>query len=358
MSIEQADRRLAGGGDFLLDVLRCWLREWILLAAILRNKFENRSAPFVRITFEHSGIVLQQGAKGHETRICYEGDPQGSSAALALRRAANGESVAEIALPETDVLRPTVRLPKASRTALKKALYFELARLSPIEPGQLYFDFELHATAPNSREVVAVMRAVRRRTIDAALTTCHVADLHIAAIRLGEDLHPADWRAFPVDRFALLTALWRQWKLVALGGAAVLFFLVFLATVYGRGSDTLSELSAQIEAARAPAAATESLRREIIVQASSQSFLEREKRKPLIVATLARFSRVLPHDTWLTSLQVNGTKIRIQGYSRSASRLLNLIGVAGFRKAQFEAPLIHDTGDEAEHFDLSAELPK
>jgi general secretion pathway protein L len=127
--------------------------------------------------------------------------------------------------------------------------------------------------------------------------------------------------------------------------------------MYSRGNAVASDIGAQLDAARTQAAAVEHLQNQLRGLAREQSFLAAQKQQPMLVASLAELSRLLPDGTWISDLQVTGKKVRLQGSSRSASHLIALIdGSSRFANAQFQAPVTRDAQANSERFDLSFEV--
>jgi len=336
-------------------ILRRWSREWLALARWAKPKLL-LEPKLTRVVFGDRQILIRKGRLSEEIAI-YAGDdaePGGPVAALKLH--ASGRAGIEIEFLEGDVLRPTVRMPKSKRNVLGKALYFELARICPVAISEVYFDYELEPARADGLEVLARLRVIRRTSVDQATALSHAAGLQIARIRLGGDLKLADWRVFPVDRWAMFVFHWERIKLVALAATAVLLAFLVIAAVYSRGNAGLSDVSRRIAAAQVEAAETTRLRAEWDKLVLSQSFLDAQRHKPGLAQTLARLARGLPQDTWATGLQLTGRRIRLQGYSRSASHLISNIGDMGFSNPQFEAPVTRDALSKAERFDVSFEV--
>lgn len=344
--------------DVAMEILQSWLREWSLLARDGIAKIWPVEDGLAVVMFGDSEIVLRRSAAANDFRIPLDGEMPGPSPLLTLAHGTGGATRIALAFSDAEVLRLSVRLPKAKPSVLRKALHFELARLSPLPPEALYFDFESQSL-PEKGEAEIRLRVIRRAVVDRALAKCRAAGLKVAMIKLGRDLRPADWRAFPIDRDALLLALWQRFQLIGLGALAAALGLLLLVALYARGNATAASLSRQIETAQLRATAIEHLhgRMERLVQ--EQSFLALQKEKPLLTATIADVSRLLPNDTWITDLQVTGNKLRLQGYSTTSSHLTGEIGSSrNFRKVQFEAPVTQDSTTGASRFDLSSEVAR
>jgi general secretion pathway protein L len=243
----------------------------------------------------------------------------------------------------------------APRRVLEKALAFELARISPVDPSDVYFDF--HISRAEDRSADVSLRVVHKRSVDAAVAMCRQASLAVAEIRFGGELRAADWRRFPIDRNALVSAQWQQWRIFALSALALIFATMLIAASYLRGNLILTDLQRQILSTQPHARQIERLRSEISSAAQIPSILSRQKSQPSTVAILAEVTQILPDDTWLTALEISNKKLRLQGYSRSASHLLPRLDNSHlFANARFEAPLTQDSAGAQQRFDVVAEI--
>jgi general secretion pathway protein L len=72
---------------------------------------------------------------------------------------------------------------------------------------------------------------------------------------------------------------------------------------------------------------------------------------------LNELARVLPDDTWVTSLRQSGNQLLVSGYSSNAAQLIGLMGASQiFEHPKFRSPTIASGEDRIEHFDLSVDL--
>lgn len=259
--------------------------------------------------------------------------------------------------PGERVLRANLRLPVASSRTLRKALQYELPRLSPLDPARLYFDFSAGTADTLTKKNEIALRIVKREFVDRAVAICHAAGLKIAAIGFTNDDRDADWRHFPVDRAAFAHRLWQRWGIAALSGLALFLSAVLIGAIYARGAGRLEDISDRIETERARAAAAMYLKHEIAAASAEARFLNGQKQQPMLLALLANVTRVLPDGTWLTEFHMNGQTVRIHGYSPNASDLIALIDKSPFfENAQFEAPVIQNQATNTERFDLSFKM--
>jgi general secretion pathway protein L len=287
-------------------------------------------------------------------RIAHDGEGR------ALRQLLSGvkRDDAVLKLAASDVLRPELRLPYASERVLHSALKYELEKLSPIPPDEVYFDFKIQSRdkAENTAEIA--LRIIRRDIVDRMIELCRAAGLKIGAIRFEDDARDADPGAFPVDRTAALRGQWRRNSVAFLAGAVVVLGLALVFVSYMRGSETLDALSDEIATESISASRVEQLQSRIDRTTKQLTFLGQQKRAPLFAQVLADVTRTLPDGTWITEFDMTaGSKIRIEGFSRSASDLIAIFDRPGkFANAQFAAPVTQGASPGIERFNLTFDI--
>jgi len=84
--------------------------------------------------------------------------------------------------------------------------------------------------------------------------------------------------------------------------------------------------------------------------------LERRKHEaPLTVLAVESLSKILPDDTYVTEVHVEGNKLRLTGITRNAAALVGLIEQSGrFTRASFFAPTTRSPNSDDEHFNIEA----
>ncbi|MGD9663503.1 MAG: PilN domain-containing protein, partial [Porticoccaceae bacterium] len=96
------------------------------------------------------------------------------------------------------------------------------------------------------------------------------------------------------------------------------------------------------------------------VQAEQQIYnllSEKKRTQPSALLLLDELTRLLPKDTWVQQLNLNGNTLQIQGDTGSASKLIGLIENSRVLSgANFTAPLTKGAGENTEHFQLSMQV--
>ena len=309
------------------------------------------------VDFLPGEIVVSRSHAGTETEIARL--PGGEALALVFSRADRAQLSRDIVLrlPQSEVLRASVWLPHARPWTLRKALHFELERLSPVPPDQLYFDFETIGQDKAAHRVELSLRIVRRAVVDQAAAIAAAAGLHVATIAFAGDARPGDPRQFPVDRPAFLRLLWQRWNVPALGGLALLLAFAALLSWYARNAQAQDQLADQIALEQRRAAIVGLIERDIARADGQIGFLARQKQAPLTVGVLSEVSQTLPDGTWLNEIEIGKNRVHIRGYSHAAADLLGAIDRSGyFADAQFGAPLVRNPAANVEQFDINFDV--
>jgi general secretion pathway protein L len=260
-------------------------------------------------------------------------------------------------IPGEDVLRPSLKLPNARASALDGALRYELENLTPLDPGELYFDYAMTGRDRASNSVELALRIIRKDIVDEAAALCRSAGLSVAAIGFDGDARETKRGTFPLDRGAYLRRLWRRHGNAALAGLAAVFIALLLLAAYARGSAEIDALNDQVADEGQQAARVERIAHEISTTRREFATLAREKHDPLVVAVIAELTRILPDGTWLTEIEIDGNKVRIQGNSSSASDLIGRFDSSGsFANAQFDSPVVQDSALHADHFSMAFDV--
>jgi general secretion pathway protein L len=210
--------------------------------------------------------------------------------------------------------------------------------------------------AKSKKQAELELRIVKRTAVDSAIAQARAAGLRVGAIRFAGDAREADWRSFPLDRAAWLRLKWRQWNVLALAVFALILGIGVVFAAYMRGASAADSLSAEVDAAANRAAIIHRINHEISDVQAQIEFPLAQKRGPFLLAILREVTRILPDGTWLTEFQLDGGKVHIQGFSKSASDVVADIDHSPlFANAQFMAPL-QSAQNGNERFDLSFDL--
>ncbi len=258
-------------------------------------------------------------------------------------------------------LRRTLDLPRAAIENLRQVLTFEIDRQTPFSAAQVYFDFIVGARSPSSETIGVELVACPRPEVDAAVERARAWGIRPDIVDIADGTAsasaPARINLLPgtPERSAgsAMTRLTAALAVVALVLAAA---AVYLPLDRQRRAAELA--GAEAARARVEALAAAKLRETITELASDAQFLAEHKRtSPGVVEIVDALTRLLPDDTWLQQLRINGDEVRLTGFSAAASSLIGLIEQSErFSEARFRSSVTRDTRNKAERFTISAKI--
>ena len=90
---------------------------------------------------------------------------------------------------------------------------------------------------------------------------------------------------------------------------------------------------------------------------AERALVSRKTKSPSSVIALEILSQILPDDTYVTELRIEGAKLRITGITHDAPRLIRLIEqTRHFKKASFFAPVTRLQSDPGDRFSIETHM--
>ncbi|MCB1918678.1 MAG: PilN domain-containing protein [Candidatus Competibacteraceae bacterium] len=333
-----------------------WWREGLLgwLPLTIRKKLAGSQRRLV-IEPDANGLALfrqEEDEREELTRQSWE-----SLSRETLRKLMRAERPTAIVLrmPANRALTRMVTLPIAAAGNLRQVLGYDMDRLTPFSAQQLYYDALILERQPEQRRIRVELSALPRAEVDAALEalaglgiTPDIVD--VSGGRKGVNLLPVEKRprrgvwprrlrnslvavSLSLMLAAALLPLWQQ--------RALVIRLQKQVDILQRDSSQVLDLREQLEKA----------------VESSRFLLQKKQSRPPVIDLLRELTVLLPDNTWLERLQINGDALQLIGQSSSASALVGLIdeskllgGVA------FTSPVTNDRRTGKERFVLSAQV--
>jgi hypothetical protein len=260
-------------------------------------------------------------------------------------------------MPAEEALNRPLTLPRGARRNLDAILRHEVVRQSPISAESIYYDYRV--AGAESDTLAVDLRIVQRGPVDACIDLCRSAGIAVSAIAFEGDIRPADGGTFPADPAAARRLRLQPRIVPALAMLLVVLAFGFAGSLYMRGAAVAADLDARVDAARSRAVQVERLQARLDAANRQSAFLARQKQNPAAVAVLATVARLLPDDTWLYEFELDGSEVRLHGFSAEAASLIGLFDSSPyFADAQFRAPLMQGPSAALQRFDVSFKLKK
>ena len=261
-------------------------------------------------------------------------------------------------MPEDLLLRRILDLPKLQTVDMEAALALSIQTLSPFAPDDVIWAYENPLRNSNILHIPVVLASRK-------LITQHVTAVH----RPLTAMIPEVWvtRAngpgfmllpgFGEARRQKQSKVW-GWvsAILALMGLAVLMAIAVSPSIqlYLRSLQANHAMAA-LQQRAAPILA----QRESLVKATEQltSLVELNGKSIAPLQTLKLITDVLPDDTSLLSLQIQGLKVNVSGQTVNASALMKQLGVTpGLRDVKAPTPATKPLGAPRESFTIEFTL--
>ncbi|MGH8507627.1 MAG: PilN domain-containing protein [Gammaproteobacteria bacterium] len=261
-------------------------------------------------------------------------------------------------LPPRRALRREIDLPLAAEENLREVLGYAMDQETPFKAGQVYYDYRILDRHTAMKRLRVELVAIPRTALDEILGKLTPFGLHPDRVRAPEaGGNGNDINLLPLDRRRVKTPVWQGLNLaLAAVATGLLAAAVFLPLIQKQWS--IDVIEGRIAEVKAKAQAVEDLHRQLEGLASDSRFLiEKKKATPVTIGVLDELTRVLPDDTWLYQLEINGTEMTMQGESPTSSAVIGLIEASPlFKNASFRSPVTQNRLTGAERFNLAAEV--
>jgi general secretion pathway protein L len=328
----------------LAQVLAWWWRQIVSLVPARLRRAGPPDAVVIAIDRLDEGgrpdgaiLVRRAGQETYAASLRLAGGPSPNPApglATALR------------LPEHMVLQRDVSLPLAAERDLASVLGFEMDRLTPFQPDEIFWSVAGLRRDP-ARGLAMTLLVTLRAPLERLLETLAARDLKPAFVEVGAGRIALSPRAGPA-RHRLNPAL-----------SALSAVLAFACLVIPplRQQFALEAARSQIAALQPAGREAQALRRQLNIAASGQSAIAAAQRSGDALQTIAALTAALPDGTSLTDLTLKSGGLTFDGASSNAARLIAILaGVPGFNDPRFVAPVTRAINGQADLFSIRVNL--
>ena len=259
--------------------------------------------------------------------------------------------------PSSQALIRSVSLPAAAEKNLRQVAGFEMDRLTPFTASQVYYDATVLDRQLEQRRLRVELTVLPRAVVDPVLTQLRQRDLSPDALDVASDRHGLN--LLPLEQ-RVRRGLWGQRLRVAVIGVSLL--LVGVAAVLPIWQQRQLLLATMAKVSQIQQAANQALNlRDQLDQTLEASRLLMQKKQglPPRLDLLLELTTLLPDDTFLERLQINGDTLQIIGQSARASALVGIVESSRlFGGASFVSPVTTDPRTGKERFVISARIAR
>jgi general secretion pathway protein L len=346
----------------IAGALRWWLDELAALGADLAATVRIAASSTLAIELGATGgwTLVRESRAGRGLLGTIDADRLDDEAVRRTLRRLLGHdrpSAAAVLLPANAVLTRVIRLPVAAVTDLASIVEFEIARHTPFTAERAYYRHRVLGRPTTAGTIEVELRVAPRELIDLTvrrLAAVGVATTTVTAIdvplreRARASLTPAEarsgrtWSAGNRARAAIAAA-----SLAAALASPVAVAQLRLAAI----AHDVGALRPTVE--RRLAVQEHDLRQ----RAALDAVVAAKRAAPATIELLAALTHALPDGSWLTSLQLGGRELVIDGYAPAAAALVRPLETAGpFAQVGYRAPITREAAGGLEHFQFDIRL--
>ncbi|HSE79545.1 MAG TPA: PilN domain-containing protein [Alphaproteobacteria bacterium] len=280
---------------------------------------------------------------------------------IGVRRRDLGRAGLTLRIPAVAALRKRLELPIAAEADLREVLSFEIDRLTPFKRTEVLFTYDVLRRDTSASKLDVEIAAVPKAAVDHALAVLARFGIEPEAVEVGrgDDRDTANGAArlqkligSSEDRRTTGVAAW------CLASLAFILAVLLLYLPLRQDRVAVDRLATEMAEARKQVDDAVQQRAEAAAHDEDRVRLrERRKRAYTAIELLEEISRILPDNTHLTQLDLNGGQLTLIGNSASASTVLSLIEESAmFERTSFRAPITQDPRLSGERFQISTQI--
>lgn len=317
-----------------------------------------------RLTFKLDADQLRIGVQEGGSNQWFGSVPAGSDAGLQrqqIRTLLEQQDALEIPqfllVDSVQVLRKQLKLPAAAESNLQQVLAFEMDRQTPFRAADVYYTWKMLDSESDSGQIRLELFVAPRKPVDVILESLSARGLAVSGVDvfnegtgLGVNLLPPEKRHRSINPRTRLN-IW-------LAGAALVLMVLVMAESLSYRAGRLDELETAIADVQDEAKLVQQLKEQVVETGEAASFLTRRRAAtPMAIEVLADVTGILPDDTYLDRLVINGDGVLLQGKSRNAQQLIEVVNQSPLlANAEFRGSTRLDATTGLEIFEVSATL--
>lgn len=332
---------LSIGSRAVCGAISWWLDELQgLIPDRMRRVWRQKRNPIV-ISYA-DGELRTQGPRGDER-------PLGTTVVSAHRR-----TQATLRLRPDHGLRTRLDVPIAAQDDLGRLLYFEMDRLTPFRPNEVYFAYRITGANQERRRLAVTVHVAPSRLVDEARDAALRFGFEVNRVELADaddgsdpalNLLPADLeKRGPIGRWNLMFAL-----------LAVVLVTSAIVIPLQRQESFATALEQKVAATKVKAERMLALREHLKAFTLRQNLVVGRKSKaPTVTRVIAELTHLIPDQAHVTQLHIRDHAIQVHGYAEAASELIRALARSDLlHEPQFRSPVTRDPRSELERFHIS-----
>ena len=256
--------------------------------------------------------------------------------------------------------RRTLELPYASRRTIARVLDLDLSSATPFQPADVYSGHRVLETGGADSLMTIEQIILRRDLLEPLKQGLAQRRVPLRAIVFRESSGGLLSLALNADGKAFGGRAYSHWiRILAMSMALLIVSAGISAAVSNyREAGRNAELAARVEVLEQKAVSVRD--RLDVIKSSTVEIAELRRWKSnggRALKTVEEMSRLIPDNTFLEGLSLDGAAVTIDGQSASPEGLITLLESSLlFEKAAFTSPVFRNSGEAYSHFTLQLEI--
>ncbi|SEK45555.1 general secretion pathway protein L [Pseudoxanthomonas sp. GM95] len=260
-------------------------------------------------------------------------------------------------LPAVQVLRRPLLLPAAAAERLREVVGFEIDRQTPFTADAVYFDARITGRRADG-QIEAELVVVRRQGVDRALEALGPVAQGLAGLDVADASgQPLGVNLLPPALRVRRASPARSWNLIA-ALVAVLALAFAGWQVLANREAAADAFAAQVERSAAQARGVAAQRQQLVDLVEGAKFLQAQRAaRPTTVEVLDELTRLLPDNTYLEKVSIEGDRLLLIGLSPEAPGLVKVLeGSKLWTSPALTGALQMDRRTRLDRFSMTAQL--
>lgn len=266
----------------------------------------------------------------------------------------------EIYLPAEKLLVSSQFLPLATEPNIDNVLQFEIDRLTPFHADQASLGYRVTGRYPENEKIQLQLYTLPRDYLERLLERLQLLGLKPDAIwptLEAEARKEPSLNLLPPERCPAVESIWnsraRQFGTVAL--LVLLAVMIYPAYQLDRNLVSMQQRVSEIRQQATVVGGKQSLLASRL--AAQDTLVLRKNQSPGKLIIVHEVTRLLPDNTWVSRLNIDNQEVSLQGESRKASDMIELLEKSPqFQNVEFASSITRNAATNMERYEVRMNL--
>ncbi len=253
----------------------------------------------------------------------------------------------------------TLELPLAAEENLREVLSFEMDRHTPFSADQVYYDFQIIKRDKDNGKLSVTLIVVLKEKLDRLIK--YIENMGFLVLKVTSYKNTVEDR-LPVNLLHERKGQKRPQGISLFNKLLLALVLILCGIAAGlpiwHKQQAVDVLKPRLAAISQDAKGAVALREELDKKVAESRFLiEKKQTSVFLLEIINELTTLLPDDTWLVHMDIDGDEVHVRGESPAAATLIPLVESSPlFYNTRFRSPVTQNRRTNAERFHLSVEV--